>query len=116
MFFKKRIFSTTCMSDSKRKGIFYKDANISLINHSKICGGSLELRCTLMNISLAIGSSRALGPCKGKYCFDGNKTSLLHVLFKSRFRIVTSATEHSSYITSSKKSGPMSILVAVCQL
>lgn len=62
---KETLLSTTSSSNSHMTDIFYTDASISLINNAKICGGNIELRCTLLGLRIGAGSKNILPPCNG---------------------------------------------------
>ncbi|CAG2226208.1 unnamed protein product [Mytilus edulis] len=61
------LLSTTYSSNSHMTDIFYKNASISLINNAKICGGNIELRCTLMCLRIESGRKNVLPACNEKH-------------------------------------------------
>ncbi|XP_052097989.1 uncharacterized protein LOC127732846 isoform X2 [Mytilus californianus] len=63
----KNLISTTYRSDNHMIDIFYKNASISLINNSKICGGNIELRCTLMGLRMLVSRKHVLPACNDKH-------------------------------------------------
>lgn len=99
------MLSTTYSSEGHMIDMFYKYANVSLIYNSKICGGSLELRCTLMGVRMLVSSTHASLACNGKhlrYSMDWRSvailTSLQMTILSFFFYIV-----HTSQLTDKSK-------------
>ncbi|CAC5399862.1 unnamed protein product [Mytilus coruscus] len=74
LFHNEILLSTTNSTDSHMKDIFYKDASISLINNSNICGGNIKLRCTLLTLNMHVDRTNVLPACNEKY-FEITTTS-----------------------------------------
>ncbi|CAC5399864.1 unnamed protein product [Mytilus coruscus] len=78
LFHNKSLLSTTYRSDHQIVDIVY-NASISVISNSKICGGDIELICTLMTLSISVGSKHVLPACSEKHS-ELQTFNCMHVL------------------------------------